>query len=140
LLLSLEKESWIDEQLGPLLAELKALAYMGEITEAEDASRMFGAPGRPDTILVTDAALTSREFFDQRDMAIDYVRNGGGTLILMGVFSSFARFPDIKEMFEAFKMPWESAAYTNVDFDLNPNMRHIDTSNLTPSFHQKACT
>lgn len=138
-LLSLEKQPWLDEMYGPLFAALKAKASVTEVTTKSGADEMFAASTKPDTILATDAALTHAEYRKQRDAAVKYVREAGGTLILGGIFPSFARPPDIKTTFAAFGLPWESGDYHRTEFSVNnANTSIADPTGLAPRYSQKA--
>lgn len=110
-LLSLEKEPWLDEMYESLFTALKAKAHVSEVTTAKAADELFAATNKPDVVLATDAALTCAdgEFRAQRDAAIKYVREAGGTLVFGGVFPSFGRPPDIKTMFPLLGWPGRAA-------------------------------
>ena len=73
-LLSLEKQPWLDEMYTSLFSALRTKAYISEITTQKDADEMFASSEKPEVVLVTDAALTTKEFSKQRDAAVQYVR------------------------------------------------------------------
>jgi hypothetical protein len=56
----------------------------------------------------------------------------------MGHFPSFAPPPDLDRLFNSLGLPWQSGSYHRTDFRVNPDMKHIDTSGLVPSYSQKA--
>ncbi|KAK3654134.1 hypothetical protein LTR56_004188 [Elasticomyces elasticus] len=136
-LLSLEKQGFFDEMFEGLVATLKAKGSITEYTDRDGAYDMLTAATRPDIVLATDAALPESKYMSIRRKAYDYATNGG-TLIFMGHFSSFARPPAIKTMFNAFGLPWESGDYHRTTFDVNAAMTRFDTASLVPSYSQKA--
>ena len=69
--------------------------------------------------------------------ALSYICTGG-VLIFMGLFSSFARPPDIKSLFSRLDLPWESGGYHRSTFKLNREMTHVDKSSMAMSYSQKA--
>ena len=92
-------------------------------------------------MLATDAALTYPEFRSQREKATTFVRSTGGTLIFGGIFPSFARPPDIKTMFAAFGMEWESGDYHRTEFSLNnrnTSLKSAHKGTLVQRYSQKA--
>ncbi|KAK3677814.1 hypothetical protein LTR78_002664 [Recurvomyces mirabilis] len=136
-LLSLEKESFFDEMFSEVTSALRAGANVKEINTKDAARAMFSSQSKPDIILVTDAALTNKEFAPMLDMAVDYVHQGG-TLIFMAHFPSFARPPRIKKLFQAFGSPWQSGDYHRTTHHLNNSMSRFDTSKLDSAYSQKA--
>lgn len=58
-----------------------------------------------------------------------FAQNGG--FLISGVgFRTFARWPGITDMFRAFSVPWQSAAYTKVNLSLNKSAEMLGEKNL----------
>lgn len=62
----------------------------------------------------------------------------GGTLIFGGVFSSFSRPSDIKNMFTTLGLRWESGDYHRTTCTVNPAMAQVNIRDLVQSYSQKA--
>ncbi|KAK0258549.1 hypothetical protein B0A54_06104 [Friedmanniomyces endolithicus] len=139
-LLSLAKQPWFDESYSPLLTLLKSKADVTEVTDRDEAYDLLtlANPTTPGIILATDQALTEPKYTTLQRKAVDYVRHHGGTLILMALFSSFARPPNIKTLFQAFGLPWVSGDYHRTEFHVNTAATHVRTEGLVPSYSQKA--
>lgn len=139
--LSLEKEPYLEESCRDLFTELRARADVHEITDAAEASAYFNnepvEPGNGSIVLATDAALAKGKFLRQRSDAAIYVRDGG-TLVFGLHFASFARPSDIKSMFQAFSLPWESGEYHRTEFSVNNAFQTFGTADLVPRYGQKA--
>ncbi|KAK4543012.1 hypothetical protein LTR36_006010 [Oleoguttula mirabilis] len=137
-LLSLEKQPWFDEMFKPLLGALKAGADIEEITDPAAARQAFARTPRPSAVLATDQGLTVSTRISLLHDARSYVRSSGGTLLFMGSFPSFTRPSDVKTLFDALGLPWESGDYYRTTFTVNLGMSHFSTAGLTPSYSQKA--
>ncbi|TKA77694.1 hypothetical protein B0A55_04007 [Friedmanniomyces simplex] len=123
-----------------LLTSLKAKADVVELSDRDQAYNLFtlAADNNPDIVLATNAALTDSKFTSVRRKACEYVRSHGGTLIFMGIFSSFARPLAIRVLFHAFGLPGESGDYHRTTFEVNPAATHVDTRTLVIVYSQKA--
>ncbi|KAK1808607.1 hypothetical protein LTR12_017034 [Friedmanniomyces endolithicus] len=139
-LLSLAKQPWFDDSYAPLLALLKAKADVTELTDRDEAYDLFTLANNttPGIVLATDQALTESKYSSLQRKACEYVRHRGGTIIFMGLFSSFARPPNIKVLFNAFGLPWQSGDYHRTTFEVNTAAAHVSTTALVPSYSQKA--
>lgn len=130
-LLSLEKQPWLDEMYGSLLTQLKATADVTEIIDRTAASALFTGDYQPKAVIVTDAALTTSKYSQQRAQAAEFVREGGN--VIFGLhFPSCARPPDIKRLFTAFSFTWEAGDYHRTNFDVNPTVVLPNTTGLVP--------
>ena len=71
---------------------------------------------------------------------MNHVCTAGGTLVFGGVLLSFARPPDLKTLFEAFGMQWESGGYHRIEFGVNgaSNTSITDKYGLVQRYNQKA--
>ena len=139
ILLSLEQEPWLDEMYSSLLTSLKAEAEVTQITDAVAASDLFKSTSTPpQAVIATDGALTKKKYANQTYQAVKFVREGGATLVFGLHFPSFSRPSDIKDLFKAFHLPWESGDYHRTDFDVNASMQLIGTTSLVPRYSQKA--
>jgi hypothetical protein len=112
-------------------------ADVEQVTTPAELRAVFGRETKPAAILCADASLTISTRMDLAEDATSYVRSGG-TVIFMGCFSSFARWPDINVLFSRFNVPWRSGAYTRCTMTLNPKMTLLDTAGLATGFYQKA--
>ncbi|KAK1824833.1 hypothetical protein LTR12_000628 [Friedmanniomyces endolithicus] len=125
-LLSLAKQPWFVESYTPLLNLLRSKADLAEIIDRDEAYD-----------LLTLANHTTTTIPGIRKAA-DYVRHHGGTLIFMALFSSFARPPNIKTLFQTFGLPWVSGDYHRTDFHVNTATTHVNTASLVSSYSHKA--
>lgn len=141
-LLSLERQPWMDEMYGALFTALRDKADVTEITTPEEADDLFlTSTNKPNIIIATDASLTNAKFRKQQDAAVTYVRSHGGTLLLACLFSSFAPPPDIKTFFAALGLAWESGDYHRTEFSLNTSNTSVPNSAkalLATRYSQKA--
>lgn len=120
-LLSLEKESWLDEMYADFLGPLRATDCITEITELGAAMHLLsGRRGLSyETVVVTDAAVVKREFRDVCTVLETYVRLGG-KLILGLHLPSFATPPDLDRFFKkTFGLDWKVAQYHRSTFSVN---------------------
>ncbi len=138
-LLSLEKQPWLDEMYGSLLQTLRAKANVEEITTKTAAQNLLESETKPQAVVATDGALAKGKFKTLRAKAVHFVRETGGTLIFGLHFPSFTRPPDMKTMFADFDLPWEAGDYHRTEFNVNGSeMRWFDTAKLVPRYSQKA--
>ena len=110
LLVSLEKESFLDEIIGTLLTTLRAKAT---IIEAKSAIEVHEAlQSNPTGVLVTDAAITDAKHRPTAHALAHYAQSGG-TVVLGGLMSSFATPPDFDAMMkDVWKLSWKFGSYT----------------------------
>jgi len=127
---------WFDEMYQSLLTELKAKANVTEITEKAAASALFSSDHKP-VVLAADAGLARKESSELVTKAIQFVKDGG-TLVFGLQFPSFATPPEIKHLFKAFGIPWESGDYHLTTFDVNTAIKTVKTAGLVRGYSQKA--
>jgi hypothetical protein len=92
---------------------------------------------KPAAILSADESLTVSTRLTLVHEGHGYVRSAG-TLVFMGLFSSYSRPSDISLLFSRFDLPWASGDYHRTTFGLNPAMTHFETGGLAGSYSQKA--
>lgn len=93
---------------------------------------------RPDVVLITDEGITKRENAQVWDAVLEYVR-GGGTAILMGVFSGMTKVPDFAAFFAKAGLSWDSASYHRTTVHLNRGAVAEELRGRLPaSYSQKA--
>lgn len=136
-LLTLDKPEFFKELYDDFVRLLNSKAEVRQATTPEEARTAFNSHPKPAAILSADESLTVSTRMSLVHDALGYVR-GGGVLIFMGIFSSFARPPDIKTLFSSLDLPWKSGSYHRSTFKLNSEMTHFDKSVLAASYSQKA--
>ena len=76
LLLSLRKNDYFDKKYDGLLSELRARAYVAEATHVARATR-FLPTTKPSGVLVTDPAITDKDYAGLMNRLLAYVHEGG---------------------------------------------------------------
>ncbi|KAJ6447268.1 polarity protein BemA [Purpureocillium lavendulum] len=136
LLLSLNMPPWFSEMYAPLLDAAAAKANVTHAQDAPSAVRLLEE--RSSAVLVTDEALTLPENAHVWQAVLGYVRRGG-VAVVMGTFSSFARYDDIKPFFAQAGLLWEAGAYTRETFALDKaTVDEATSTKLLPEYSQKA--
>ncbi|KAF2013904.1 hypothetical protein BU24DRAFT_424927 [Aaosphaeria arxii CBS 175.79] len=102
LLVSLDTDFPFDQIYQASVGKLKALATLHHATNPASAlQRLEHQPLQ--AVLVTDGAIAQHRAVFVK--LLDYVR-GGGTLVLMGTFSSMTRPNDMNKLFQEAGLPW----------------------------------
>lgn len=136
-LLTMDKKHMYNEMYRDFTNLLKRHADVEQITTASEAKALFKRDAKPAAILAADESLAiSNRAALLRDAA-SYVRSGG-TLVFMGLFSSFTRPSDLERLFSQLDLPWSRGDYHRTTFALNPAMTQLDTTGLASSYSQKA--
>lgn len=138
-ILALNKEEFYNDLYADFNKLLKTHANVEYATTPDEARAFFNCSGinKPTAILSADESLTPSTRLTLAQEAASYVRSGG-TLVFMGLFSSFTRPSDMELLFSKFGLPWASGDYHRTTFALNPAMKLLDTSGLAQSCSQKA--
>lgn len=136
-ILTLDKLEFFNDMYKDFIHLLNAKAEVRRATTPDEARTAFNSHPKPAAILSADESLTVSTRISLVHDALSYVRSGG-TLIFMGLFSSFARPPDINSLFSRLDLPWESGNYNRSTFKLNREMTHFDKSSMAISYGQKA--
>ena len=118
LLVSLHLQPFFDDMYGSLLAELKSKATLRRAEEANLAIRLLSEEPPPLAALVTDEALTTKQNARVWDAVLQYVRQGG-TSIVMGTFSGFVKPNNIRPFFSKAGLQWEAGSYHRTTVILN---------------------
>ena len=138
LLVSLHHMPYFDEMYGPLLSELKSKATLHRVEEATSAIRLLSEEPPPLAALVTDEALTTKQNARVWDAVLQYVRQGG-TSIVMGTFSGFVKPNNIRPFFSKAGLQWEAGSYHRTTVILNEEAVGHDLAAYLPSkYSQKA--
>lgn len=119
-----------------LLQNLMARAEVQDVTERFGARSLFAKTPRP-VVIAVDTALAKVEYADLLAGAIQFVRSGG-TIVFCKPFDRPVDFREIGNLFLAFDLPWFAGCCYRTDFQINPAMNQIDTSNLVPRYSQRA--
>ncbi|KAI2620014.1 hypothetical protein GGR54DRAFT_112056 [Hypoxylon sp. NC1633] len=138
LLVSLNLKPSFDGTYEPLLTKLSSKATVQRIKKRESVIHRLSEGPRPSAVLVTDAALTRKENSSAWEAVLQYVRQGG-TSVIMGHFSSFVKPNNIKPFFGKAGLPWESASYQRTTLVLNRQAVGASLAAcLPPRYSQKA--
>ncbi|KAM5432971.1 hypothetical protein McanMca71_006533 [Microsporum canis] len=136
-LLSLETEAFFEDMYKDLLNGLLSKAKVQRAKKA-DATLRYLSENTPDAIFATDPALLKPKYSAVLDKVISYVRDGG-TIVLGGHFSSFAKPDHLKRFFEfSWGLPWQSGYYHRTTVHVNVNCQGLETRGLPASYSQKA--
>ncbi|KAI6082227.1 hypothetical protein F4821DRAFT_218298 [Hypoxylon rubiginosum] len=138
LLVSLNLLSFFDETYASLLTQLSSKATVKRIKKQDSVIRLLSEGPRPSAVLVTDEALTREENSGAWEAVLQYVRQGG-TSVVMGHYSSFVQPDDIKPFFAKAGLPWKSASYQRTTLVLNREaVGDSLAACLPPRYSQKA--
>ncbi|OBZ73326.1 hypothetical protein A0H81_07173 [Grifola frondosa] len=119
LLISLLKESWIDEVYSQLYSGLHKNAIVHEAKGIKAANKFLSASPPPDAVLVTDAAIQERKHAALLEHLVEYVRVGG-RVVLCVQFSNHFEPKHAPSFFQHWGMPWDIGSYHRTTFALNP--------------------
>jgi hypothetical protein len=137
-ILTLDKQDFYDQVYADFNKLLKSHAHVEYATTPDEARAFFNrVTNKPAAILSADESLTVSTRLTLVHEAASYVQSGG-TLVLMGLFSSFSRPSDIGLLFSKLDLPWASGDYHRTTFALNPAMTHFETGGMASSYSQKA--
>jgi hypothetical protein len=139
LLISLNCQSWFDETYDSLLAGLESKASIQRAKRAGSAIRRLSEQPLPSAVLITDEALTKKKNAHVWEAVLQYVRQGG-TSVVMGHFSSFVPPLKMKPFFAKAGLPWEVGSYHRTTVVLNREAVGDDNvaAALPLSYSQKA--
>lgn len=134
LLLSLDLGSPFDQIYQRLLERLNTVAALIHAHEAKIALQsLVNQP--PHAVLATDAGIAHHP--QVYAALLRYVRNGG-TLILMGTFSSLIRPNDLDDLFQRAGLPWTHADYLRTTVHRNNSSGARQLISLFSCYSQKA--
>jgi hypothetical protein len=137
-ILTLDKQDFYDQVYADFNKLLKSHAQVEYATTPDEARAFFNrTTNKPAAILSADESLTVSTRLTLVHEAASYVQSGG-TLVLMGLFSSSSRPSDIGLLFSKLDLPWASGDYHRTTFALNPAMTHFETGGMASSYSQKA--
>ncbi|KAG0330497.1 hypothetical protein BGZ99_003068 [Dissophora globulifera] len=136
--ISLNNQPWFAEMYAPLLTALKSKAEFQQAENSASAIQFLSQLPKPSAVLITDEALTVRKNSAVWDAVLEYVR-GGGTAIVMGLFSSSVQPDSIKPFFSRAGLRWEAGSYHRTTLALNRAAVGVaNASKLPQSYSQKA--
>ena len=132
LFLSLEHVSWFDELYASLKDKVGSKAAIQHTKKPEAFMRNMQTTG-PRAILLTDAAPSRRENKNVLDTVIEYTKSGG-TVVVMGHFSSFVNGDGYDYFFGRLGLGWERGVYERQDMLRSSGNAPVDVM----SYSQKA--
>lgn len=137
-ILALDKDDFYNSMFVDFNKLLKTHANVEYATTPNAARDFFNrSVNKPAAVLSADESLTISTRLTLAHEAASYVRSGG-TLIFMGLFSSFVRPTDMELLFSKFDLPWAVGNYHRTACALNPTMTLLDTAGMASSYSQKA--
>ncbi len=137
-MVSLNHVPYFDEMYRPLLDELGSRATLQRAKKASSAIRLLSQEPRPLAVLITDEALTIEENSPVWEAVLEYVRQGG-TSIVMVTFSSFVQLSSVGPFFSKAGLQWEAGSYHRATVFLNEEAVGHDLVAYLPSqYSQKA--
>ncbi|KAL8388755.1 hypothetical protein RB599_010080 [Gaeumannomyces hyphopodioides] len=137
-LISLNFRPFFDETYSSLITELESKARLQRAKKANSAIRLLSEQPQPSAVLITDEALTDDENAHVWEAVLQYVRQGG-TSVIMGHFSTFVKAAAVKPFFAKAGLPWESGSYHRTTFVLDRAVVGDGlATKLPPQYSQKA--
>ncbi|KAL1942221.1 hypothetical protein VTO73DRAFT_6285 [Trametes versicolor] len=139
LVISLEKEPYIEEIHDQLYRALRKNATVTEVLDARSANRALSSPTHPSAILVSDAAVTRPAHAALLARLIEYTR-GGGRVVLGMQLSNHFQLDTVGPFFRKWGLAWDKGSYHRTTFGLNPAgvPAPLDPSTLFPAVSMKA--
>lgn len=125
-----------------LVPKLISRAVVHESITTEDALNYIGS-GWPNTILVSDPAVTRKENSHLLTAVADCVKHGC-TLVFMGSFAAVVQYDQLDKILkEKFGLGWKVAAYTKHDVEVirhsqDDDQKLIRKTTLSSGFYAKA--
>ncbi|KAI5854486.1 hypothetical protein GGS23DRAFT_590703 [Durotheca rogersii] len=137
-LISLNWQPYFDEAYGSLLTELGSKASLQRAKKTGSAIRLLSEQPQPYAALITDEALTNAKNARVWEAVLQYVRQGG-TSVIMGLFASYVKPMAIKPFFAKAGLQWEVGSYHRTTLVLNREVVANDlATKLPPQYSQKA--
>lgn len=138
LAISLANRSFFEELQGSLLTKIKASSAYQCVEDGQSAKRVLLEDPPPNAVLITDEAVTLKEYASVWDAVLKYIRQGG-TAVIMGIFSGFVNPRSLKDFFATAGLEWESSSYHRTTLKLNAQLVGMNVaSKLLPEYSQKA--
>lgn len=140
LLLQLDQNSSFEPLYGSFITKLQSLATLNKARQKSQVLQSLASNDeKPGAILVTDPEIVQHKNLITKLM--EYVRSGG-TLVLMGNFSTFIRPSDQNALFRTMGLPWKREEYLRTTVYLNASAANSIPSSqktkLPPNYSQKA--
>ena len=137
LLISINKDSFIDEITSHMVTALQRRGPMLEATTPRDASTKITAH-IPSTILITTADFAKKRNAALHSKVVEYTR-AGGTVIICGQFCNFIEPPHFDTfMASVWDLPWKFGDYHRSTYIPNPIRRPKVQHGLPESYCVKA--
>lgn len=139
LVISLEKEPYIEEIHDQLYRALRKNATVTEVLDARSANRALSSPTHPSAILVSDAAVTRPAHAALLARLIEYTR-GGGRVVLGMQLSNHFQLDTVGPFFRKWGLAWDKGSYHRTTFGLNLAgvPAPLNASTLFPAVSMKA--
>ncbi|RDL40136.1 uncharacterized protein BP5553_00115 [Venustampulla echinocandica] len=138
LLVSLDKQPWLDEMYSAVLAKLRSKAVVTEVTHiASTLQHLSKSHEEYAAVVMTDPAVMEDKFIAVQEKLVDHARDGG-TVILGFLFSALAQPDKLDKSFkDRWALNWKYSDYCRSMFSLNPRANLVSTSSRHPNLpHQ----
>ncbi|KAI0776992.1 hypothetical protein BD413DRAFT_524578 [Trametes elegans] len=139
LIISLEKDSWVDEMYAQLYQALRKNATVHEISDARAAASVLSSNTPPFSVLVSDAGIASSKHVPLLNRLVRYARAGGRVVLGMQL-GNYLRLDTASSFFRAWGLDWDAGSYFRTTFALNPAglPPPLSATALFPSLSMKA--
>ena len=139
LIISLEKESYMDEIYDQFYAALRKNATVTEVEHPRAAHAALCATPRPDAVILSDPALAKPKHSRLLTRLIGYARSGS-TVVLALQFSNHIKPDETRSFFARWGVPWDHGSYYRTTTALNPAgvPAPLNKDALLPSVSAKA--
>ncbi|KAL6301888.1 hypothetical protein BKA93DRAFT_442434 [Sparassis latifolia] len=119
LMLSLEKEPWIDDSYSQLYSGLSKNATLHEARTVREANRILNTSPSPFAVLATDSGIARRKHLNLLMRLVEYTR-AGGRIVIGCQFSNNLPLDCAERFFARWNLPWDAGSYCRTTFALNP--------------------
>ncbi|KAI2612706.1 uncharacterized protein GGS25DRAFT_518391 [Hypoxylon fragiforme] len=138
LLVSLQLSPSFDHMYGSFLAKLASRSTIRRVKKEESAIRLLSEEPRFSAVIVTDAAPSLPENSAVWDAVLEYVRQGG-TSVLMAEFPLYVRHSKMGSFFSKAGLSWKFGAFFRTNVTLNRNsVSPASVAHLPPEYSQLA--
>lgn len=136
--ISLDHYSFVDRKFGSLFTKIQASSVFQRVEDGQSAKRVLLEDPPPHAVLITDGALTRREYASVWDAVLKYIQQGG-TAVIMGFVAGSVNQLSIKPFFAKAGLDWELGSYYRSMLVLNSQVVGANlVSKLLPVYCPKA--
>lgn len=129
LLISLEKEPWLESEYKQLYDDLRDKFTMKEVETKRSALRRLSILPPPAAVLVTDSGISQKSTSPLIKALVNYTRTGG-RLILGCQFSNNLALATTAAFFQNWGLPWSDGGYFRSTYSLNPDIQGLCVEKL----------